>query len=146
MSEQDVRIEKIAIIGRLSTEMVEDFPTVAQWVDQRLRWMVMEREEAQLINGNRTSPNLRGLLNLSGIQTEAMGANNGVIAVQRAITKIRVNGHTEASAVVVHPNDWQEMKLTMDANLQPYGGGPFYAPYGAEGYINVETIWVSGQS
>ena len=49
------------------------------------------REDSQLINGNGTAPNLRGILNRSGIGTYAPGtAEARVISIRKAITTVQV--------------------------------------------------------
>jgi HK97 family phage major capsid protein len=41
---------------------------------------------------------------------------------------------------VIHPTDWQSLKLAKDANNQYYGGGPFTGPYGVGGIVG-DTFW-----
>ncbi len=141
LSEVDAPIRKVAVLARISDELIEDFPALQAYIEQRLRFMVAEREEAQILNGNGAGTNLTGILQTSGIQTQAVGADNGVIAIHKAITKVRATGHMEPDGVVVHPNDWQEMKLTRDAQDQFYAGGPFFAPYGGSPYSPTQSIW-----
>lgn len=142
LSEVDAPIRKIAVIGRVSDESFADFPMLQSYVDQRLRFMLKEREEVQLLNGTGTGANLTGLLQTSGVQTQAKGADSGQVALYKAITKIRAIGKFEPSGVVIHPNDYQAIRLTSDANTQFYGGGAFYAPYG-NGMVNggIMPLW-----
>jgi HK97 family phage major capsid protein len=140
LSEVDAPIRKVAVTGRVSDEVFSDFPALQSYVDQRLRFMLKEREEAQLLNGNASGTNLDGLTHVSGTQTQAAGATKleGVLA---AMTKVRATGHFEPDGIVLHPTDYQTLRLSKDANNQYYGGGAFFGPYG-QGMVQTQPpIW-----
>ena len=90
------------------------------------------KEEAQLLNGNGTSPNLRGILLRSGIQTEvqAVAPDTQEDALFRAIMKVQTATGFAADGIVINPIDYQALRLKRDANSQYYGGGYFQGPYG----------------
>jgi HK97 family phage major capsid protein len=69
------------------------------------------------VNGNGTPPNLRGILNTSGILTQARGADAEHEAIYKAITAIRnQNSPFEPDAIVLHPLNFQTIRLAKDAN------------------------------
>ena len=77
-------------------------------------FMVMRTEESQLLTGDGNAPNILGLLNRSGIQTQAKGADPVPDAIYKAMQKVRGaggSGFAEPSAVVLHPNDWTDIRL-----------------------------------
>ena len=122
---------KIATTLKISDEMLQDHPFVASYVNGRLVLFVQIQEEAELLNGNGTAPDLTGLLNRSGLTAaQAKGADTGIDAIYKEITKIRVGAFVEPSGIVMHPTDWQNIRLAKDANNQYYGGGPFTGAYG----------------
>jgi hypothetical protein len=41
-----------------------------------------------------------------------------------------VSAFVDPSAIVMHPTDWQAIRLLKDANNQYFAGGPFTAAYG----------------
>jgi hypothetical protein len=88
-----------------------DVPMMESYIRERLAFMVQQRREYQLINGDGTAPNISGILDRSGIQTQAKGADPTPDAVYKAMTKVRVTGGAEPTAFVVHPNDWQDIRL-----------------------------------
>jgi HK97 family phage major capsid protein len=143
LQEVDSPVRKVAVWTKVSEEMLDDFAQIQSFIDGRLRFMVLQREEALLYGGNGTAPNIRGLTATSGIQTQAQtsGLTAGD-AIHMAITKIQAVGFDEPDGIVMHPTDWQHVKLLKDANEQYMGGGPFYTPYaGSGGYQTVRTLW-----
>lgn len=92
-------------------------------IDQELLEGLQDRLELQILAGNGTAPNLRGILNTSGIQTQAKGADSNADAVYKAITKILVSNFTP-DGIVMNPNDWALIRLQKDANQNYQFGGP----------------------
>ena len=143
LAEVDAPVRKIAVIGSISEEMMDDFPYVQNYIDERLRFMVAQKEEGYLLTGTGTSPQITGILQTSGIQTVAKGASpdTNLNAIFRAITKIRAVGYMEPDAIVIHPNDYLLLRLAQDNQAQYYGGGPFTGAYG-NGEMPVQPgIW-----
>jgi HK97 family phage major capsid protein len=123
---------KVANTAKLSDEMVQDVPFVTSFINGRLVMFVQLAEEDQLLNGNGTAPNLRGLLNRTGLTAaQAKSTDSNVDAIFKEITKIRTNSFLEPDAIVLNPADWQLVRLSKDSAGQYYGGGPFsWASYG----------------
>jgi len=90
---------------------LEDAPMMQSVIDNRLNYFIRMREETQLIGGDGNAPNLRGILNVVGIQTQAKGADPVPDAIYKAMTLVRVNAWLAASGIVMHPNDWQAVRL-----------------------------------
>lgn len=132
-------VKKIAVIAKVTDEMWNDFPTLRDYINQRLRFMVEEREEAQLLSGAGSGSEITGILTAS-IQSQAKGGDTTPDAIHKAITKVRVTGRDEPDGIVIHPTDWEAIRLSKDDNNQYYAGGPFMGPYGVGG-IHGETIW-----
>lgn len=111
LTEQSSEVRKIAVYVSVTDELFEDEERARDYVNNRLAFQLRQRLDSQLLNGTGSAPNLRGVLNASGIQTQAKGADPTPDAIFKAMTLVRVNGKTEASAIVMHPNDWQEIRL-----------------------------------
>jgi HK97 family phage major capsid protein len=142
LSEQDSPIKKIGVIGRVTEEIFADSSAIQSYVNARLPFMVREREELHLLSGTGLNNQITGLLNTTGIQTFASASASSVLnAVHKAITKVRVVGRYQPTAILLNPYDWENIKLTQDGNGQYIAGGPFYAPYGNGGYSNVMMLW-----
>jgi len=138
----DEAVSKIATIIPVTDEMLEDYGQIATYLDNRLRLFVQLTEEDQLLNGNGTPPNLTGILNRAGIQTQARGTDSRADAIFKAITKIRATGFLEPDGIVIHPTDWQTARLEKDANGQYFSMGPFaVANYATIEGITSDRIW-----
>jgi HK97 family phage major capsid protein len=96
-------------------------------IRNRLAFFVRRIEEQQLLGGDGTPPNLRGILNRSGIQTQAKGADPTPDTVYKAMQLIRGAagaGFAEPTGVVFHPNDWTAIKLLRTADGIYIWGSP----------------------
>lgn len=93
-------------------------------IDNFLRYGLEEEIEDQVLNGAGTGENFTGILNTTGVQTQALGADNHIVAARKARTKVRVTGKARATAYVFHPNDWEQIDLLVDNEQRYYFGGP----------------------
>jgi hypothetical protein len=109
-------VRKIATWIPISDEALADNRQLRSYVEGRLLYMVRQREEQQLITGNGTPPNIQGVLNRSGIQTQAKGADPVPDAFFKAFTKVQVTGDADPDGFVIHPNDWQDVRLLRTAD------------------------------
>ena len=133
---------KIAGHIKFSDEFLNDLAFIRTEIDERLLYLLAMREEAQILNGDGTGQNILGLLNRSGVQTEASaGADDDADAVFRCMTKIATATEMSADGIVIHPLDYQAFRLKRDANEQYLGGGFFQGQYGVGGVMDNPPIW-----
>lgn len=124
LTEQTSPVRKIATFIPVTDEQLEDVQQVQGYVDNRLRFMLRQRLDGQLLVGNGTSPNLRGLLNVVGIQTQAKSTDPTPDAVYKAMVKIMVTGRAMPDSVVFHPTNWQDVRLLRTADGIYIWGSP----------------------
>ena len=55
-------VKKIAVLIKVTDEMFADFPMMRDYVDSRLRFMVLAKEEQQLLNGTGSGSQITGIL------------------------------------------------------------------------------------
>jgi HK97 family phage major capsid protein len=118
---------KIATWIPATKESLDDVSWLESQIRGRLAYMVRRQEESQILNGDGNAPNLLGILNRSGIQTQAKGADPTPDTVYKAMQKIRGAGgagFAEPTAFVVHPNDWTDIKLLRTADGMYIWGNP----------------------
>ncbi|QCG76956.1 major capsid protein [Arthrobacter phage Scuttle] len=135
-------IRKIAGYIKFSDEMMEDLPFVVSEINTRLLYELAKFEEQQLIYGDGTGTNVLGLLNRSGIQLGARLSGEGVAdAIFRQITAVQTASGLAADSLVMHPLDYQTLRLQKDANDQYLGGGFFQGSYGNGGIMTNPPVW-----
>lgn len=126
---------------KITDDMAEDLDYVVSEINSTAIYDLQYKEEVQLLNGNGTAPNLRGILNRSGVQTHAQGTDSVADAIFKAIGKVDTATGFAADGIVINPTDYEALRLGKDANDQYYGGGYFAGQYGAGGMLIHPPLW-----
>lgn len=136
-------LRKIAAWWDTSDEMVEDLPFMVSEINNRGLYELSMVEENQLLNGDGTGTNVLGLLNRSGIQTEAAAAGgaDNADSLFRALTKVQTATGLMADGILINPADYQKLRLNKDGNGQYFGGGYFSGQYGNGGVPIQPPLW-----
>ena len=124
-TERTSTARKIADSIPATDEQLEDEAQVRSLLDQRLRFGLRQRLDLQILVGDGNAPNLRGINNVVGIQTQALGTDDRISAFSKALTKVRFTGRASPSGAVFHPNDWQGYVLLKNTNGDFLFGNPF---------------------
>lgn len=111
LTERSSLVRKISVFLPVTDEQLEDESQVRGYINNRLGFMVRQRLDLQLVAGNGVAPNLQGYINWPGIQTQAKGTDPVPDAIYKAMVKVRVTGQADPSLVMMHPNDWMEIRL-----------------------------------
>jgi HK97 family phage major capsid protein len=129
----DEPIKKIATSLKISDEMIEDAPAVQSYINGRLSLFVRIEEERQLIRGTSGGNEVQGLLTSRNVPVYAGGtaAGNKAVQVFKAMNGLRGSAFLEPEWTVMHPTDWEGIRLLTDTAGQFFGGGPFQGPYGS---------------
>src|SRR5690625_3311217 len=128
-------LKKVAGWIKISDEMAEDLPFLVSEINNRLLYQLLMFEENEMLNGTGTGSSIEGILNREGVQTEASGGvAHNLDALYRALTKVQLATGLTADGVVMHPLDYQALRLSKDGNGQYLAGGPFLGQYGQGGF------------
>lgn len=125
----NVTVQTVAHWTKVSNQLVADAPAIMAYIDTRLRAGLAQRVDAQLLNGNGTSPNLSGLTD-SGNYTAYTATSDDLLvdAINRAKHTLWAAGNMP-DTVIVNPADWGAMERTRE------GAGSGMYLYGAPGTI-----------
>lgn len=110
-TERSETVREIATWLPVTEIQLEDVAQVQSVINNRLLLMLDLTEEVQLMSGNGSAPDMTGFLVKSGVQSQAKGSDPTPDAIYKAMTLVRHTGFAEPSAVVFHPNDWQDIRL-----------------------------------
>jgi HK97 family phage major capsid protein len=109
-------VEKIGVFLPVTDEQLADVPGMEGRLNNRLGLMIRQRIDLQVVAGNGSSPNLLGIVNTSGVLTQAKGTDPNVDAVLKGITKVRNVGFAEPDVILMNPTDWQNIRLLRTAD------------------------------
>jgi HK97 family phage major capsid protein len=94
-------VQVIAATIPITTQILEDAVTLVGYINGRLVYMLKLREEDEILRGNGVTPDLKGIMNFAGVQTQATaGAGEYAITLGNAIAKIElVDGFADGIAM-----------------------------------------------
>jgi len=118
-------VRKIAVNIPITDEIMEDAPQAESYVNNRIGYMVRQRLDSQLIVGNGTPPNLAGILNVGSVQTQAVGADTPADACHKALVLVQSVGFADPDHFVLHPLNWQAIRLTKTSTGEYVYGAPW---------------------
>lgn len=124
LTEQTSPVRKIGVWLPITDEQLEDVAQAQSYVSQRLPFMVRQRLDGQILTGDGVAPNLDGILNVAGIQTQAKGGDTSPDAIYKALVLVRVTGRANPTNVILHPNDWTPIRLLKTADGIYIWGSP----------------------
>ena len=131
----DEAIKKVATFLPVSEEALEDAPAIQTFINGRVSLFINLEVERQLIRGAAGGVEVRGLLTSRNVPVYSGGAAAGNKAEQlfKGMNSMRGSANIEPDWVIVHPTDYEQIRLLKDNSGQLYGGGPFVGPYGNGG-------------
>lgn len=138
LTEQVINIRKLGTTIPVTDEQLEDVAGAEDYLTTRITLMLRTRLENQIVAGAGTSNTILGLSNFSGVLTQARGSDDQYTAIYKAVTKIRSQGFTEPNLVVMHPLDWQTIRLAQATTGQFLWDNPAVA--GAKSLFGMNVI------
>jgi HK97 family phage major capsid protein len=119
-------IRSIAHWMPITRRALSDAPMMRQIVNSFLQYGLREELEDQIVTGSGSGENFTGVLNVSGIQTQAY-TTDLLTTSRKAWTILRRVGRVRRSSTVawaMYPDDWEDFDLLTDNEERYYMGGP----------------------
>jgi HK97 family phage major capsid protein len=110
LTQRSVTVQEIGVWLPVTRQQLEDVEGITSYIDNRLSFMLRQRLDSQIIVGTGLTCFLAGLLANAGRQTFVL-AGDQLDAIYDAARRVRVTGRANPNAVIVHPNDWQPIRL-----------------------------------
>lgn len=112
----NVPITTVAHWIKISNQLLADAPAVMAYIDTRARDGLAQRIDAQLLNGNGTSPNLSGLTDSGNFTAYTATIGDLLVdAINRAKYALWATGNMP-DTVIVNPADFGAMERTREGN------------------------------
>lgn len=124
LTEKTSSVRKITDSLPVTDEQLEDVAQASSYINGRLTFGLRQRLDGQILVGDGTAPNLRGIKNVVGIQTQAKGTDPITDAFFKAMRKIRVTGRAIPTHHLMHPEDWEKVRLLRTADGLYIWGNP----------------------
>lgn len=119
-------VKTIAHWFHASKQVLDDIPLLQSYIDGRARYGLALTEEAQILAGDGTGQNLKGLIPQStpyAFGTYSKAADTKIDRIRRAILQVRVALY-RATFIAMSPIDWAEIETLKDANGNYIVGDP----------------------
>ena len=146
-TEKTESIRKMGVFIPVTDELLADEAGIQGYLNSRLQTMIRLRLDSQLLSGDGTAPNLEGLLDAgkSSVGSSDFNSYNGNLgrigAIYNAITDIRVNAFTEPDAIIMNPNDWNQIVTSVTDVTTSGSNNPLFVVAGGFGADAAPTIW-----
>jgi HK97 family phage major capsid protein len=125
---QSETVRKIGTWVPATKEALDDVDFLESQIRGRLAFAVQRVEEQMLLTGTGTAPQLRGLLNRTGIQTTAKTTGvpipDVIYTAMQLVRGSAGTGFAEPTGVVFNPTNWTTVKLLRTADGIYIWGNP----------------------
>lgn len=144
LTERSQTVRSVGTSLPVTDEQLADVEGIASYLDQRLGFMVRQRLDSQILVGDGIAPNLAGTLNVAGINTQAKGADSIPDAIYKGTRVARVTGRSQPNVAIVHPTNWESVRLLKTADgIYIWGSPSEAAPQRIWGLPVIETTAVT---
>lgn len=100
----------------VTEEILEDSAECYDLIQNRLRAMLLQRLDGQIVVGDGTGSNLTGFYAASGVQTQARGSDTSFEAIYKAIGKCNgASAYGNANVIVMTNADWYALSILKDS-------------------------------
>jgi HK97 family phage major capsid protein len=109
----DAPVETLAEWTAVTLQALDDLPQLRSVIDFDLRRALLNKLDDSILNGNGTTPQIRGILNFAGIQTPTfVAATSPADMIAKGIAAVSSTGYGVPNAVVMNPADWWAVRTS----------------------------------
>ncbi len=112
------RVKTIATWIPATRQLLDDMAGLASFISNSLTFYLDLAEELQLLSGDGTGENIHGLIpQATAFQVGLLSGTQGwnkIDIIGRAIQQITAAKELQPTLIVLHPNDWWDIRLTKD--------------------------------
>lgn len=109
-------------------------------IDGELRNGLYQFLMDEIVSGPGTGGRLKGILEHTIAAPAPLAADSKLDRIHRGITAVRIAGQREPSAVGLHPNDWEDLRLARDDSGAAEGTGSYLMGSPLASALNL-TVW-----
>lgn len=114
--ERSVTVENFGVYVAVTDEQLDDVAMVETWLSDQLRIGMRRRISSQMLSGTGASNQIRGLLNVTGrlsgtTYNEAASNDTPYETAFRCLTGIQTEAFGAGDLFVLHPTNWQKIRL-----------------------------------
>jgi HK97 family phage major capsid protein len=124
LTERTSNVRKITDSIPVTDEQLEDVAQAESYLNSRIVFGLRQRLDGQILGGDGIAPNLQGLNTLTGTNTQALGTDPIPDAIYKAGRQVRVTGRAIPTHVLLHPVDWEKIRLLRTADGLYIWGNP----------------------
>jgi hypothetical protein len=133
----DAPMETLAEWTAVTLQALDDLPQLRAVLNNDLARALAVKLDWSLLNGTGTTPQIRGILNFAGVQTQAfVTATNAADMIALGIQKVQSTGYGNPNAIVMNPADWWAVR-TSKIGTPP---AAFYS-WGMPTDTGIPSIW-----
>lgn len=115
-TETSSEVRKIGQTLPVTVEQLEDVAGLRAILDQQMGNMLAQRLDLQVLVGNGTAPNISGYHDRTSINAQAKGTDSVLVALNKGATAVQVTGFADPDNYVMHPTDWETVRLSQTSD------------------------------
>jgi len=119
-------VVNVAHYTKITKQLADDAPALAAYINTKMLYGLQNKVEDQIVNGNGTAPQLKGLL-ATGSYTDASAQLTGAKNLFDLLLLLQGVAETaayEPEALVLNPMTWAQLAMEKDSHGRYLLGGP----------------------
>lgn len=119
-------VVNVAHYTKITKQLADDAPALAAYINTKMLYGLQNKAEDQIVNGNGTAPQLKGLLatgSYTDASTQLTGAKN-LFDLLLLLQGLAETAAYEPEALVLNPMTWAQLAMEKDSQGRYLLGGP----------------------